>query len=96
MLSFSVEASAGGGGKEDAWIHWTANRIDDLQLALARLDSLVELVEKTVENVSNEEFISMKQQVTSQVNEICRKCRCLELTPAELVNFKTVMPQATS
>ena len=95
MLSFSVEASAGEGGKEGAWMHWTANRIDDLQLAPARLDSLVELVEKTVKNASNEEFISTKQQVTSQVNEICRKCRCLELTPAELVNFKTVMPQAT-
>ena len=65
---------------------------NDLQLALARLDSLVGFVERRVENASNEEFVSMKQQVTSQVNEICRKCR---KTPAEFVIIKTVI-DATS
>ena len=67
---------------------------NDLQLALDRLNSLMWFVEKTVENASNEEFISMMQQVTSQVKEMCEKYRCLELTPAELVNIKTVMPRA--
>ena len=63
---------------------------NDLRLARTRLDSLMGFVE----NASNEEFISMMQQVTSQVKEICEKYRSLELTPAELVNIKTVMPRA--
>ena len=72
---------------------WNCSSMEDITCYF--VSKSPNLVEKTVENASNEEFISMKQQVTSQVNEICRKCRCLELTPAKLVNFKTVMPQAT-
>ena len=42
---------------------------EDLQLALATLDSLVGFVERTAENASDKEFISMKQQMTSRVQQ---------------------------
>ena len=69
---------------------------EDLQLALATLNSLVEFVERTVENASDKEFISMKQQMTSRMQEIGRKYKCLELAPTEVANIGSVMPQTDS
>lgn len=40
---------------------------EDLWLALATIDSLVGFVETTTKNAGDEEFISMKQQITSRV-----------------------------
>ena len=69
---------------------------EDLQLAVATLDTLVGFIERTVENANDEEFISMKQQMTSQVQEVGNKYKCLELAPAEVANIGRVMPQADS
>ena len=69
---------------------------EDIQLVLANLSSLMEFVERTAENASDEEFISMKQQMASRVQEIREKYKCLELAPAEVANIGNVMPQANS
>ena len=69
---------------------------EDLQLALATLDSLIWFIERTAENASDEEFISMKQQMTSRVQEIGQKYKHPELAPAEVANIGRVMPQADS
>ena len=69
---------------------------EDLQLALATLDSLVGFVEKTSENASDGEFISMKQQMTSRVQEVSDKYKQLKLAPAEVANIGRVVPPADS
>ena len=67
---------------------------EDLQLALATLDSLVGFIKRTAENASDEEFISLKQQMASRVQEIGKKYKCYKLVPAEVANIKRAMPQA--
>ena len=69
---------------------------EDLQLALATLDSLVGFVEKTSENASDEEFISMKQQMTSRVQEVTRKYQHVELSPKELADTFVAVPPPAS
>ena len=69
---------------------------EDLRLALATLDSLVGFVEKTSENASDEEFISMKQQMTSRVQEVTRKYQHVELIPKELADTFVAVPPPTS
>ena len=69
---------------------------EDLQLALATLDSLVGFVEKTSENASDEEFISMRQQMTSRVQEVTRKYQHVELIPKELADTFVAVPPPTS
>ena len=68
----------------------------DLQLALATLDSLVRFVERTAENASDEEFISMKQQITSQVQKVSREYKDVKLTPNEVTNTFVAFPPPTS
>lgn len=63
---------------------------------MATLDSLVGFVERMAENASDEEFISMKQQMTSRVQEIGEKYKYIELAPTEVANIGRVMPQADS
>ena len=69
---------------------------EDLQLALATLNSLVGFIERTAENASDEEFISLKQQMTSRAQEIGQKYKNLKLAPAEVANIKRAVPQADS
>ena len=69
---------------------------EDLTLVVATLDSLVGFVERMAENASDEEFISMKQQMTSRVQEIDEKYKYIELAPTEVSNIGRVMPQADS
>ena len=69
---------------------------EDLQLVLTTLTSLMVFIERTAENASDEEFISMKQQLISWVQEISQKYKYLELAPAEVANIGRVMPQADS
>ena len=54
---------------------------EDLQLALATLDSLVGFVERTAESASDEEFISLKQQMTSRVQQVSRKYKEEKMSP---------------
>ena len=69
---------------------------EDLRLALATLDSLVGFVEKTSENASDEEFISMKQQMTSRVQEVTRKYQHVEFSPKELTDTFVAVPPPAS
>ena len=68
----------------------------DLQLALTTIDSLVGFVERTAENASDEEFISMKQQMTSQVQKVCREYKDVKLSPNEVANTFVVVSPPTS
>ena len=54
---------------------------EDLQLTLATLDSLVGFVERTAESASDEEFISLKQQMTSRVQQVSRKYKEVKMSP---------------
>ena len=69
---------------------------EDLQLALSIFDSLMGFVGKTAENASDEEFISMKQQMTSRVQEVTRKYQDIELSPKELADTFIGVPPLTS
>ena len=69
---------------------------EDLQLAVATLDSLVGFVERTVENASDEEFISMKQQMTSRLQQVFRKYLDVKLSPNEIANTFVAVPPPTS
>ena len=64
----------------------------DLHLWLATLDSLEWFVEKMVENASDEEFISMKQQMTSQAQQVSRKYLYVKLSPSEVANTFVAVP----
>ena len=69
---------------------------ENLQLALATLDHLVWFVEKTAENASDEEFIFMKRQMTSRVQQISRKYRDVKLSPNKVANTFVAIPPLTS
>ena len=69
---------------------------EDLQLALTTLDHLVWFVENTVENASDEEFISMKQQMTNRVQQISRNYQDVKLSPNEVANTFVAIPPLTS
>ena len=68
----------------------------DLHLWLATLDSLQWFVEKMVENASDEEFISMKQQMTRQVQQVSRKYIYVKLSPSEVANTFVAVPPPTT
>ena len=69
---------------------------EDLQLAVARLESLVEFVEKTAENASDEEFVSMKQLMTSRIHQVSREYQDMKLTPNEVADIYVAVPPPTS
>ena len=69
---------------------------EDLQLALATLNSLVGFIERTAENASDEEFITMKQQMTSRVQQVSRKYKDVKLSPNEVANTFVAITPPTS
>ena len=69
---------------------------EDLQLALATLNSLVGFIERTAENASDEEFISMKQQMTSRVQEVSKKYKDTKLIVNEVANTFVAVPPSTN
>ena len=46
----------------------------------------MEFVERSIENATDEEFMSLQQQVQEQIQEQCAKHEHIDLTPAEEVN----------
>ena len=68
---------------------------EDLQLALATLSSLVGFVETTAKNAGDEEFISMKQQLTSRIQQVTSKYRDLKLNLTEVANMFVAVPPST-
>ena len=68
---------------------------EHLQLALATLDGLVGFVEKTAEDASDEEFISMKQQMTSRIEQVSRKYQDVKLSPSEGADMFVAVPPSS-
>ena len=69
---------------------------EDLQLELATLDTLVGFVERMAENASEEEFISMKHQMTSRVQKVSRDHKDVKLSPNEGADMLVTVPPSTS
>ena len=55
--------------------------------AISEIQGLVEFVERTVKNATDEEFMSLQQQVQEQMQEQCAKHECTDLVPAEVANI---------
>ena len=55
--------------------------------AISEIQDLVEFVERTVENATDEEFMLLQQQVQEQMQEQCAKHECIDLVPAEVANI---------
>ena len=55
-------------------------------LATSEIQGLVEFVERSVENATDEEFMSLQQHIQEQIQEQCAKHERINLIPAEVVN----------
>ena len=55
-------------------------------LATSEIQGLVEFVERSVENATDEEFMSLQQQIQDQIREQCAKHEHIDLRPAEVAN----------
>ena len=53
-------------------------------LATSEIQGLVEFVERSIENPTDEEFMSLQQQVQEQIQEQCAKNERINLIPAEV------------
>ena len=55
-------------------------------LATSEIQGLVEFVERSVENSTDEEFMSLQQHVQEQIQEQCAKHEHIDIVPAEVAN----------
>ena len=55
-------------------------------LVTSEIQGLVEFVERSVENATDEEFMSLQQHIQEQIQEQCAKHERINLTPAEVAN----------
>ena len=55
-------------------------------LATSEIQGLAEFVERSIENATDEEFMSLQQQVQEQIQEQCAKHERINLIPAEVAN----------
>ena len=55
-------------------------------LATSEIQSLVEFVERSVENATDEEFMALQQHIQEQIQEQCAKHEHVDLVPAEVAN----------
>ena len=55
-------------------------------LATSEIQGLVEFVQRSVENATDEEFMSLKQHIQEQIQEQCAKHERIDLVPAEVAN----------
>ena len=56
------------------------------RLASRDIEGLVEFVEHTTENATDEEFMSLQQKIQKQIQEQCQQCECIDLTPVDAAN----------
>ena len=56
-------------------------------LATSEIQGLVEFVERSVENATDEEFMSLQQHIQDQIQEQCAKHERINLVPAEVANI---------
>ena len=57
-----------------------------LALATKDIKSLVEFVEHTTENATDEEFMSLQQKIQIQIQEQCQQFECIDLAPVDAAN----------
>ena len=62
-----------------------------LNISLAEVQSLADIVERSLHNASDEELLEMQQQIASGVEEGCRKRQQVSLQPAAEANIGTDM-----
>ena len=55
-------------------------------LATSEIQGLVEFVERSVENATDEEFMSLQQHIQEQIQEQCARHEHINLRPAEVAN----------
>ena len=55
-------------------------------LATKDIKSLVEFVEHTTENATDEEFMSLQQKIQKQIQEQCQQFECIDLAPVDAAN----------
>ena len=55
--------------------------------AINEIQDLVEFVERSIENATDEEFMSLQHQVQEQMREQCAKHKSIDLVPAEVANI---------
>ena len=55
-------------------------------LATSEIQGLVEFVERSVENATDEEFMSLQQHIQEQIQEQCATHERIDLVPAEVAN----------
>ena len=55
-------------------------------LVISEIQGLVEFVERSVENATDEEFMSLQQHIQEQIQEQCAKHDRIDLLPAEVAN----------
>ena len=56
-------------------------------LATSEIQGVVEFVERSIENATDEEFMSLQQQVQEQIQEQCAKYERIDLVPVEVANI---------
>ena len=56
-------------------------------LATSEIQGLVEFVERSVENATDEEFMSLQQHIQAQIQEQCAKHERIDLKPVEVANI---------
>ena len=56
-------------------------------LATGEIQGLVEFVERSIENATDEEFMSLQQRVQEQIQEQCAKYDRIDLVPVEVANI---------
>ena len=62
-----------------------------LNMSLAEAQSMVDFVERSLENATDEELLEMQQQIVAGVEESCKKQQQVDLQPAAKANIGTDM-----
>ena len=68
----------------------------NFQVAQTEAQSLVEFVERNLENATDEELMSIHQQVLTRVEEGCKRCGQLDLEPTTVPNIAVDMSYGES
>ena len=56
-------------------------------LAISEIQTLVEFVERSIENATDEEFMLLQQRIQDQIQEQYKKHKCIDLIPTEVADI---------
>ena len=65
---------------------------EDLELMQTKYESLINFVMKTVERASDEDLLSVKQSIVTQIQDLAKKCENVVLPPRERANTAVTIP----